>query len=170
MGLKKSPRPAKLTNPDYAEYAKAKFLALVLPQPNGCWYWSNHVKKSTGYGEMYLEGRSRGTHVVAQILFNGGLPDGCIVLHRCDNPGCCNPDHVYAGTYLQNIADRRDRGRAPNGEKHHNVSITEKMAIAILAEPGYPTAIAKKFGVTRNVVNLLKLGKTWKHLPRETVL
>jgi hypothetical protein len=87
---------------------------------DGCWEWT--ASRSGGYG--YLGGGpGKGlvkAHRVSWELHNGLVPVGLCVLHRCDNPGCVRPDHLYVGTQKQNAEDREARGRMPHacGDGH----------------------------------------------------
>jgi hypothetical protein len=90
----------------------ARLEAQSIPEPNsGCHLWLGAVWDD-GYGRISLKGRLRRVCRVALAAYNGGkLPNGVLALHRCDQPTCINPDHLYAGTAAQNFADMRARGR-----------------------------------------------------------
>lgn len=78
--------------------------------PDECWPWGGYKAKS-GHGSTSDGcGGSIGAHRLAYILAVGEIPTGLCVCHKCDNPPCVNPDHLYAGTYKQNTADRKLRG------------------------------------------------------------
>lgn len=78
-----------------------------------CWPWVAKAKHRFGYGVIQgVPGAGTfNAHCVAWALTNGQIPDGAFILHTCDVPGCCNPNHLYAGTASQNIIDRNSRGR-----------------------------------------------------------
>lgn len=77
---------------------------------DGCWEWTaNHLP--AGYGLVKAEGRSHLAHRVSWELAHGPIPAGMLVLHRCDNPACVRPDHLWLGTQKQNIADMLTKGR-----------------------------------------------------------
>ncbi len=90
---------------------------VAVGEPDACWPWVAKARHKFGYG-MVAGGGGSGpqyAHCVAWGLSNGVLPDGAHILHHCDNPPCCNPTHVYAGTNAQNRADMKARKRGRLG-------------------------------------------------------
>lgn len=77
---------------------------------NSCWLWKRAIS-SHGYGTLSVNRRPFGAHRMAWILSKGPIPDGLMVCHRCDNPPCCNPKHLFIGTHLDNMADRQVKGK-----------------------------------------------------------
>lgn len=76
-----------------------------------CWNWTAY-KNRDGYGN-FADGKKRwNAHRVSYIIANGEIPKGLCVCHKCDNPSCVNPDHLYLGTHKQNMNDMQIRGRA----------------------------------------------------------
>ena len=80
--------------------------------PNACWLWTGHKTKD-GYGKLYMQsfGYQIYTHRISYMLAYGSIPIGFHVLHRCDNPPCCNPSHLFLGTQQDNMRDREAKGR-----------------------------------------------------------
>jgi hypothetical protein len=81
-----------------------------------CWPWlkvraTYYKTLRAGYGVFRAVGRNYLAHDLAWIFVNGPVPDGLCVLHRCDNPPCCNPRHLWTGTQRQNMRDAWDKGR-----------------------------------------------------------
>jgi hypothetical protein len=77
-----------------------------------CWLWLGGVTYR-GYGHSRLNGRQMGAHRAAWILTFGPIPDGLLVLHKCDVPKCCNPKHLFLGTHRDNLVDAQQKGRFP---------------------------------------------------------
>lgn len=75
-----------------------------------CWLWTGALDRD-GYGATHFVGVAKKAHRVAFALTNGPIPKGGCVLHRCDTPHCCRPDHLYLGTPADNARDREERGR-----------------------------------------------------------
>lgn len=80
--------------------------------PDECWPWKAGVSKKQGYGVFWAHGKSFYAHRIAFDLEKGDIPDTLLVLHHCDNTGCCNPKHLYAGTDKANALDRERRDRS----------------------------------------------------------
>jgi hypothetical protein len=98
--------------------------------PDECWPWTAGSNK-TGYGTIQAEDKSRPflVHRVAYEAVTGPIPAGMCVLHRCDNPACCNPAHLWLGTQLDNIADMNAKGRHGNVGRKMSAEAKAKRAI-----------------------------------------
>lgn len=82
--------------------------------PDDCWNWLAG-KSGAGYGTFWAWGRNRGAHRVAWRLTQGEIPDGLCICHHCDNPLCCNLNHLFLGTRADNNHDMIAKGRAASG-------------------------------------------------------
>ena len=91
---------------------KDRFWAKVNAVGDGCWEWQAAL--NNGYGWFNVDGRIRNAHRVAALLSGkiDSLDSELHVLHKCDNPKCCNPDHLFVGTNADNVADRVKKGRS----------------------------------------------------------
>lgn len=137
--------------------------------PEACWRWTGGL--SGGYGSLRIGKRGNArAHRLSYALANGGpIPDGLSVLHKCDNPICVRPDHLFLGTQATNMADRGAKGRQAKGESNGRAKLTENEVHEIVAETrrGTPNKqIARRFGVGRNAVGAIVRGDRWSHLTR----
>jgi HNH endonuclease len=126
----------------------------------GCWLWTGSTG-SKGYGQINRgDGRPERAHRVAWMKFRGPIPDGLHVLHRCDNPGCVNPDHLFLGTDGDNMYDKTSKGR-------HNKQILSTADVKeIRAAPKYArfnaAVFAERFGVTVSCIKQVRARSSWK--------
>lgn len=144
---------------------------------NGCWEWMG-CRTGAGYGQIGAQGTREilYTHRVSWELHNGPIPKGLFVLHRCDNPSCCNPAHLFAGTHLENMQDCHAKGRSvhfthpnsfPIGEKAalSKLSDADSFAMIALVKSGVPRATAaKKYGVTVSLISKILTNKCRRRL------
>lgn len=107
------------------ERAIKRFWDKVIVQ-DGCWGWKGTVYGSNGYSRMWTGEKAIGGHRFSWLLHKGAIPDGLLVLHRCDNPVCTNPEHLWLGTDLDNIADRDAKGRTCKGDNQWQRKYPEK--------------------------------------------
>lgn len=135
-----------------------------------CWEWKGKKDKD-GYGRLRVGGRiTIRTNRAAWIVANGEIPNGKMICHKCDNPCCINPDHLYVGTAKDNATDRRNRGRSNNerGSLRWNSKLTEEQVrqISIDYVPGKDsqTEVAKKYGVSQATISHILRGANWKHV------
>lgn len=119
-----------------------------------------------GYGRhrpMGVAGGQWFAHRWAWTQAHGPIPEGMRVLHRCDNPPCVNPDHLFLGTQLENIADRVAKGRSATGERQGQSKLTEAAVREIRAHPEVSTyEFARRFGVHHSTIHVARSGKKWK--------
>lgn len=96
---------------------KERFFSYV-KMSNPCWLWVG-AKSSRGYGYIFYGGKQQRAHRVSYQIHAGSIPDGFVVMHRCDTPLCVKPDHLVVGTYADNSHDRDRKGRTCKGKRHH---------------------------------------------------
>lgn len=137
-----------------------------------CWGWKNRLL-SVGYTSIYAGPRKYILgHRASWIIHNGIIPDGLFVLHKCDNPICTNPDHLFLGTNTDNVKDCIKKGRKnPSfGENHYNVRLSSDQVkeIKIMTKEGYSQSqLGNKFNVSPSTIQNIVDGKTWKHIRLE---
>jgi hypothetical protein len=90
---------------------------VVVNDVTDCWEWQGG-KNNIGYGMMRDDLKMRTTHRVSYEEHKGPIPAGLCVMHSCDNPICCNPDHLSLGTHKQNTQDMMSKGRAKPFGQH----------------------------------------------------
>jgi hypothetical protein len=131
---------------------------------DGCWEWTAG-KSDAGYGQIKIDGRMKGAHRLSYELHCGPIPNGVQILHRCDNPGCVRPQHLFLGTHAENMADKAAKGRQTRGSTNGWAKLTEKEVTAIRAARGRSKLdLAGQFGVSRRQISNILAGKLWKHI------
>lgn len=143
-----------------------RFLKWVEKRENGCWEWIGH-RNAAGYGKYLKEIAPR----AAYRIFKGAIPSGALICHKCDNPSCVNPDHLYAGNHQTNMDDCLVRGRMWKecGTARWCAKLNEEKVLAILhlVMDGVPILhISRQFGVARSVIYHIAMGTRWRHVPR----
>jgi hypothetical protein len=89
---------------------KERFLDKIRVAESGCHEWCSTMRKD-GYGKFWLDGQTVQAHRAAWIVFQGEIPKGKLVLHKCDNRKCVNTNHLYIGTAKDNTRDKIERCR-----------------------------------------------------------
>jgi hypothetical protein len=126
--------------------------------PNQCWVWNGGKSTPGGYGKTSLNNKTEYSHRVAWEFFYGQkIPDNLCVLHRCDNPPCINPFHLFLGTKGDNNTDRANKNRSNSlaGENHPQAKLTNQHAdnIRTLYHNGHSSAsLAKLYGVSASTI------------------
>lgn len=143
-----------------------RFKIGIKDKANGC--WNVNPTARGGYGKIQAFGKPMSYHRVSYELFNGSIPKGLHVCHKCDNPKCVNPEHLFLGSSLDNMRDKISKGRhkgAKSGEQHHRAKLTiwQVEDIRKLCQLGEISQydIAELFGVSQTTVNNIKTGKRW---------
>lgn len=134
----------------------------------GCWLWTG-ARTSRNYGTVSWMNRQRSTHKLAYELTNGPVPDGLVVRHTCDNPPCCNPEHLSLGTVLDNVRDMLERGRKnpARGERCHHAKLTAEMVVEmrrLRANGSKLRELVTQFGVSLGTVGKACARESWKHV------
>lgn len=162
---------------------RARFFARVA-KADGCWLWTGTTQYK-GYGVFYRAKRVRvGAHRVSWELHFGPIPDGAQVLHRCDNPPCVNPEHLFLGDNTANVADKVSKGRCASMKREQNpmwrnfacairgeqvtgskLDAEQVMEIRRLHACGRSqNSLARQFGVRQSSVWAIVHFKAWTHI------
>lgn len=148
-----------------------------------CWPWTAGVN-ATGYGQFMLRDEDTGmwrphlAHRIALSLIEPVPFKGAFCLHTCDNPPCCNPEHLRWGTQADNLREMRERGRgscgprhsaimkekAARGEGHGNAVLATDDVRCIRLDGRAHQEIADDYGISRANVSAIKAGTIWTHV------
>lgn len=150
-----------------------------------CWLWTG-TSLSKGYGLVRNEcGKNQGSHRFSWRIHFGEIPDGLSVLHKCDNPLCVNPDHLFLGTQQENLRDMVNKNRQASGDDNgarkrielmprgvkHGMAVLDDWTVRYIREryrPNDPSnnikAIALDLGVGKTTVRCVVARRTWKHV------
>lgn len=135
-----------------------------------CWEWLAG-KITRGYGNIRAKNKMYLAHRVSWVLHNGEIAEGLCVCHKCDNPGCVNPAHLFLGTHKKNMRDMvaKCRSGKKSGECNGKHKLNEKEVIEIRAKyMPYKytlTMLAKEYGVHTSAIYGIVKYITWKHVP-----
>jgi len=136
---------------------------VALSGRGGCWEWAGWTNLR-GYGQMAISGHIVLAHRLSFEMCNGRIPSGLCVLHKCDNPPCVNPEHLFLGTRADNVADKKAKGRCSRLGRR-KLRPEDVFAVRSLLESGLTLEkIASIFGVQKACIHKIKAGKTWGHL------
>jgi hypothetical protein len=163
-----------VTHRNLAQYAdiKGRFWAMVDRSggPAACWLWMG-ARTPEGYGYRVVVKPYATRRVASRMAYeftHGPIPPRMCVCHRCDNPPCVNPAHLFLGTNADNAADRAAKGRTTHGEQSHLSRLTADQVRAIRGR--YMTGgvsmrqLAREYGVDRRTISLILRRATWRHI------
>jgi hypothetical protein len=158
---------------EMSQIDRDRFWSKASPSPSGCLEWYR-AKTNHGYGAFQYKGQALKAHRVAYELHYGIDPAGKFVCHKCDNPCCIKPEHLFLGTALDNNNDMRAKGRdnftgptnPPVGEDRHNSLLTEEevIRIRIIGSAITQPELGKAFGVSRQTISAVLRRESWKHI------
>lgn len=166
-----------------SEFWQKVFWAYV-NKTDSCWLWTGFKRnKKSGYGGFTIGNRLFSTHRIAWVIFNGPIPKGMCVCHKCDVRLCVNPAHLFLGTHADNNADTKRKGRTATGDRNashlypERVYRGEQVATSVLTERDvkviralYSRGVSKhklaaRFGVHEKSIRRVARRDYWKHVP-----
>jgi hypothetical protein len=138
---------------------------------DGCWEWRGNLD-AKGYGRFGVDYRIVAAHRFSYKI-SKGEPGKLYVCHKCDNPCCVRPDHLFLGTYDDNMRDMREKGRGTKpptkrGEANLSSKLTEELVIRMRKDRDAGASVdelARRFGVGKSTVCRVVSGQSWKHVP-----
>lgn len=144
-----------------------QILSRTVRSDAGCLLWTGSTRMD--YGLITFRRRAWSVHRLVWTLVSGPIPAGLNVLHKCDTPPCCNPEHLFLGTQKDNAEDRerKHRSKHPAGQDHPMAKITESDVVEIrqLRERGLSTReIAKIYGIATVHAWQVVTRRTWRHV------
>lgn len=119
-----------------------------------CWRWTG-ARNKRGYGLFNICGKLQSAHRLAWSEIHGAIGAGLYICHKCDNPSCVNPDHLFAGSARENQVDSSLKGRTARQKIDH------RQAMQIFHFPASNSETGKRFGVSKNTVTKIRTRKTW---------
>lgn len=137
---------------------------------DNCWKWNGRLTRK-GYGTITIRGEFWQIHRLAWTIVRGTIPNDLCVLHHCDNPGCCNPNHLFLGTPADNSQDMVNKKRQMYGEKNGRSKLTENDVLEIRKawankqvnrETTY--TLGDKYEVSRTLIYQIVHRKIWRHI------
>lgn len=143
---------------------------VVCDEGGGCWSWLGG-KNRQGYGKFSVGGSTKMAHRVSYEIYYKKIPEGMMVCHKCDNPECTNPEHLFLGNAAENMRDKIQKGRhkgAAKGQQHHNSRLKESDVKEIrqtyAAGKASQYELAQRFCVTQSQISAIVNKRKWGHL------
>lgn len=149
-----------------AVHPKDRFWDLVDKQDEeGCWLWKGSIYDTgMGYGVLSYQSKHLQAHRVSYELEYGEIPVGLCVLHKCDNPPCVRPDHLFLGTRKDNAEDRHRKGRTRTDAM--SWELVDEARFRYKNEDVTGLQLAKEYGVSGSFMHQILDGKSWKESTR----
>ena len=135
--------------------------ASVICDLSSCWLWTR-MEKGRRYPRLIVKRKEYQLSHLVWLWVQGSLPQGRYVCHHCDVPLCVRPSHLFLGTAKDNAHDRDSKGRGAKGSRNGNAKLTEDQVRKIRRGGRSIAELSKAYGVTREMISLIRLGKFWR--------
>ncbi len=142
---------------------EARLYSRLVETETGCWEYTG-CRDRSGYGRIWHFDNTIMAHRASWIVHNGPIPDNLFVLHTCDNPPCCKPEHLHLGTADDNTKEMFKRGRY---KITRTTKLTEEQVLEIinsLINGGSRVELSERFNVSLGAIDAIKHGRNWRHL------
>lgn len=126
---------------------------------NECWNCTSHSAYGDGYPKLIRNGKKYRMSRYIYEMMKGDIPEGMVIMHKCDNPRCINPDHLVAGTQSDNMKDMFEKGRNHVGPGR---VLTDEDIQDILNDKRSHAELARLYEVHYNTIWNIRNGRTWK--------
>ncbi len=163
------PYPTIFTDIEIQRIKRLFWRHVAINNSDECWNWNS--PHSTGYGRFQFNKRKYSAHRISWVLANGEIENNLCVCHHCDNRACVNPEHLFLGTYRDNILDAARKGRHKNpsfiGHKNPAAKLSERDVIEIRrrhAEGETQRSIANDYPINFKAISKICLRQRWRHI------
>lgn len=152
----------KRSTPTQLFWTKVDFNGPIVRQDLGsCWVWTAH-RNGNGYGVFMYDCRSYSAHRISWFLTCGAKLGKLHVLHRCDNPGCVRPDHLFKGTHATNMIDKAQKER---GNRTKLTAATVRQIRLLYGTGSFSrAALGERYGVSQGTISDAIMRRTWRHV------
>jgi hypothetical protein len=151
---------------DYFERAKIRFWEKVKKDgPEDCWIWLSVINHE-GYGRLWFLGRFNQAHRLSWEFTNGPIPEGRFVCHKCDNPTCVNPAHLFLGTNEENMMDCFQKGRRSKSGARLKPPEVEEIRRRYSNKEASSHKMAKEYGVSKTQILRIVKNRCWQHIEK----
>lgn len=133
-------------------------------QSTGCLEWTGNLNKA-GYGRISVGNKVQLAHRASYEATHGPIEDRLLVCHRCDNPRCVEPQHLFLGSNADNMADKVAKKRHGFGEKHCAAVLTDEQVREIRADGRPQRVLAHEYGVSQSQISFIKRYEEWTSVP-----
>jgi len=147
------------------------YLYININSKDDCWEWVGYKRKD-GYGEITIDKKTFRSHRLIYIDTYGSIPEGMCICHSCDNPSCCNPNHLFMGTHVDNMKDCRNKCRTGGGSRpgeecgKHKFTNEEILDIRKKYKTGLYSQrnLAKEYNMSQTNIKDIINRKIWRHI------